>query len=459
MTRRESRSEDSLRENSGRHMPDKILRYGVFPLLDIATACLRKYRFLCRLQWDHNEVQRWQDEKLRSLLLHSYSTVPYYQEKYDANGISPSSIRKCEDLAMLPIATKEDLKHDFPRRTVSFDVPRRRMRLCHTSGSTGQMFNFYDDNKSRGFVIGSRLLFESWMGLAIGDTTGRLTNRPATLRTRLIGELCIPMSRLEGDALAALTYIRSLGPTSLIGDVSVLGSLANAILRVNADAAMDLRGIATTAEFLSPTHREMIARAFSCPIFDRYGVAEVAGYVAQECHEHAGLHVNSGLAIVEVVKNGEICGPGETGRLLVTSLHNYAMPFIRYDTGDLATVGDECSCGRAFPILKRIEGRSPSFVMTGSLPVSWMKFHAVLMMMNISTIERFQFVQSRVGELVLLVAPKSALTELQIDELDKRLNLVHPLVRVNVEPVDSIVPAASGKLEPFKPLKSVPDNT
>jgi hypothetical protein len=97
--------------------------------------------------------------------------------------------------------------------------------------------------------------------------------------------------------------------------------------------------------------------------------------------------------------------------------------------------------------------------MTGSLPVSWMKFHAVLMMMNISTIEQFQFIQSRVGELVLLVAPKSALTELQIAELDKRLNLVHPLVRVKVEAVDSIVPGASGKLEPFKPLKSVPDIT
>jgi phenylacetate-coenzyme A ligase PaaK-like adenylate-forming protein len=141
---RGSRNLHSRAQSSGpecvivdRHMPDQILRYGVFPLLDIATACLRKYRFLRRLQWDHHEVQRWQDGKLRSLIWHSYSTVPYYQQKYNANGISPSSVRKCEDLAMLPIATKEDLKHDFPRRTVSSAVPRRRTRLCHTSGSTG----------------------------------------------------------------------------------------------------------------------------------------------------------------------------------------------------------------------------------------------------------------------------------------------------------------------------------
>ena len=438
-------------------MTDYVLRYVVFPELDIFTGCLRRYRFLRRLQWDRDELQKWQTERLRSLIWHAYSTVPYYHETYDAKGLSPSDIQESEGLAKFPIVTKENLKHDFPYRTVSSRVPRRRLRLCHTSGSTGQMFNFYDDNKSRGYVIGSRLLFEAWMGLAIGDTTGRLTSRPATLRTRLIGELCIPMSRLEGDVPAALTFIRSLGLTSLIGDVSVLSSLANRILRMSADTAMGLRGIATTAEFLSPTDREMITRAFSCPVFDRYGVAEAAGYVAQECDQHSGLHVNSGLVIAEVVKNGEICGPGETGRLLVTSLHNYAMPFIRYDTGDLATVGDECSCGRAFPILKRIEGRSPSLVMTDSLPVSWMRFHAALMMTNIATIERFQFVQSRVGELVLLVAPKSALTDLQIAEVDKRLNSVHPLVRVRVEAVDSIVPTTSGKHELFKPLKSVPD--
>jgi phenylacetate-CoA ligase len=167
---------------------------------------------------------------------------------------------------------------------------------------------------------------------------------------------------------------------------------------------------------------------------------------------HHGLHVNGGLAIVEAVRDGEAGGPGETGRLIVTNLHNYAMPFIRYDAGDLATVGDVCSCGRVFPVLERIEGRSPGWVLTESFPVSWTSFLVPLLSMRLPLIEQFQFVQSKVGELTLLLAPKTALTTRQILQLMERLNSVDPLVKVNLETVDYIEPTTSGKIVLFKAL-------
>ncbi len=269
----------------------------------------------------------------------------------------------------------------------------------------------------------------------------------------LIGVIKFPASQLEGDPQAAVRIISSVRPSSLMGDASILSSLANNIIRGGVDARMGLRGIAATAEVLLPNHRHLIERAFGCSVFDRYGLAEGTGYVAQECDMHHGLHVNGALVVTEVVKDGEVCGPGETGRLIITNLHNYGMPFIRYDTGDLATVGDECPCRRAFSVLARIEGRYPQWVLTETGPVAWTNFIDALQTTNFSSIEEYQFVQSKIGELTLLVAPKSALSTAQVQQLMKRLNTVRPFVKVNVEAVDSIRPSASGKHVLFKPLQ------
>jgi phenylacetate-CoA ligase len=421
----------------------------------MATGCLLIYRFLDRLQWDHKGLQKWEDDNVKKLVAHAYSSVPLYREIYDAHGVSVSGVRKTEDLPKLPVISKSRMKKAFPYETVSASVSNRRRRLTQTSG-TGQMFAFYDDRKARGFVIASRLLFESWMGLALGDKTVMLTDIPER-RTILLGEVRLPVSRLTRNPMAAVRLIRSLRPASLVGDVSIVSSLAYRTLHAGVDAEIGIRGITTISEVLLPNHRGIITEAFHSPVFDRYGLSEVAGYVAQECQEHHGLHVNTGLVKIEVLKDGQVCGPGETGRLIVTNLHNYAMPFIRYDAGDLATVGDECPCGRAFPVLARLEGRSPGWVLTKSFPISWTSFLVPILSMHVPLIEQFQFVQSKVGELTLLVGPRTALTTHQIQQLTERLNAVHPLVNVKLELVDFIEPTASGKYVLFNPLNARED--
>ena len=137
--------------------------------------------------------------------------------------------------------------------------------MSKTSG-TGQMLEFYDDTNTRGFVIASRILFESWMGLSVGDKTALLTDQPGR-RSMLIGEVRVPVSRVTGDdPHAAISLIRSLRPASLMADVSILSSFANRTLRTGVDARMGLRGITTIAEVLLPNHRELISRAFDSPV-------------------------------------------------------------------------------------------------------------------------------------------------------------------------------------------------
>ena len=88
--------------------------------------------------------------------------------------------------------------------------------------------------------------------------------------------------------------------------------------------------------------------------------------MAQSCPDHAALlHVNSERVVLRVVGgDGRDVRPGERGRVVVTALANDVMPFINYDLGDWAVRGGPCPCGRGFPTLAAIEGRSGEIIET-----------------------------------------------------------------------------------------------
>ena len=95
---------------------------------------------------------------------------------------------------------------------------------------------------------------------------------------------------------------------------------------------------------------------------DTYSANEV-GHIAFRCREAGDLHVQSESIVVEILDDGgRPCAIGETGRVVVSPLHNLAMPLLRYDLGDYATVGAPCACGRAAPVIEQILGRVRNLV-------------------------------------------------------------------------------------------------
>ena len=100
-----------------------------------------------------------------------------------------------------------------------------------------------------------------------------------------------------------------------------------------------LRGITTVGEVVDPDLREIAVRFLNAPIHDIYS-SEEAGIMALQCPDCTAYHVQSESVIVEVLNaNDRPCAPGETGRVVVTPLHNYAMPLLRYEIGDFALAG------------------------------------------------------------------------------------------------------------------------
>ena len=125
---------------------------------------------------------------------------------------------------------------------------------------------------------------------------------------------------------------------------------------------LNKRARCTFGEIVEPHVRAACQRIWNVPLVDMYSSQEV-GYIALECPDRDAYHVQCENVLVEVVDEaGHACQPGEIGRLLVTTLHNFAMPLIRYDIGDYAEVGEACECGRGLPVLKRIVGRPTQYV-------------------------------------------------------------------------------------------------
>jgi phenylacetate-CoA ligase len=123
------------------------------------------------------------------------------------------------------------------------------------------------------------------------------------------------------------------------------------------------RSAFATSEILHDNWRRVIEDVFSCEVFDVYGGNDGAGF-AYECKEHDGLHCVCEDSIIEIVDEmGNPVSHGSEGRVLTTSLFNYAMPFIRYEVGDISSFSDRpCPCGRNSPLLARIQGRDCDFV-------------------------------------------------------------------------------------------------
>ena len=168
--------------------------------------------------------------------------------------------------------------------------------------------------------------------------------------------------------------------------------------------------------------------------------------MAAQCERRQGLHVTAENLIVEVVDDeGRPVAAGVEGRVVVTDLFNYAMPFVRYANGDRAVAGGRCECGRGLPVLAEVVGRQADILTTpDGRSVSGLYFPHLLK--DFPSVRRFQVVQDQPDEVVLtLEAP--GVTREELDRIAAAVGAVlGPAVRFTVRPVDQIALSPSGKL-------------
>jgi phenylacetate-CoA ligase len=368
----------------------RLHRHLVYPLYELVTGrrILTKWRELERTQWlPWPELQAAQERRLAVLLEHAWRTVPYYRRVFRMAGIelvdlcargpSPArdSVRAREYLRALPLLTKETI-HAEGSDLLSTAYSARERVLNYTGGSTGTPLLFHQDRRQRDWGTAIKLRCNRWAGWDFGKSVLRLWGHSRDvkaaralvrkLRNWVLGEHMLDAFYFTDQDMDDLSrYIIHKKPQFVVSYASMLAHFVNYVEERQIVHLIKPDGIVTSADMLYPHQRAAIERAFRARVFNRYGCREV-DTIAAECDEHSGMHICAERLVIEILDEQERpVAPGQPGRVVLTDLYSYAMPFIRYDIGDIATLSPEtCRCGRGLALLSELVGRTSDVLKT-----------------------------------------------------------------------------------------------
>ncbi|MCC6946507.1 MAG: phenylacetate--CoA ligase family protein [Bradyrhizobiaceae bacterium] len=207
----------------------------------------------------------------------------------------------------------------------------------------------------------------------------------------------------------------------------------------------------STGEVLKPDTRDTISETFSCRVIDIYGAREI-GPIAFQCPDADSYHVCAEALIFELLDDDDQpAAPGRYGRIVVTSLYNFAMPFIRYDIGDYAVARMEpCVCGRGLPALDQIAGRTRNMFVMPDGSRKRLRGALVVEASKYLPYRQIQFVQTGVGAIEVRYVPDASGVAPDLEMMRALLQReFHNDVEVVLLPVDRIERGEGMKIEQF----------
>lgn len=434
----------------------------VVPVYDIArgTSRFKFGRVLQKTQWlPCEQIERLQTKSLRVLLKHAYETVPYYRKIFRERGLKPSDMKSVDDLAKLPILTKADIRKNF-RDLVSPSFPRNKL-IPYKTGGTGNPIQFYVTKEQLSWEVAAEYRAYGWANYRLGDRCFMFWGSPIdkSKYQSVIGHLTKTLERISfadtyfisDEVLSRFAYLLGrFNPEIIRGYATSVYMVAKYLLEKGIDYVRP-KAVITSAETLFDSNRKVIEEAFGCSVFDHYGSREI-GALATECEEHSGYHISAENVVFEFVREGEHVAAGEKSMILVTSLRNFGMPFIRYEIGDVGIPSnEECNCGRGLPLISSIEGRMADFMAVYDkrkgcvVPVGPVYPLVELASMHVP-LESYRVIQEELNRVVIKAVKGRGYSQKHTDFLVEYMHkFLGDNVMVEVEFMDYIPPLPSGK--------------
>jgi len=413
---------------------------------------IRRWEFQTR-----DQIEELAARKLTALLLHAYNNVPYYHRILQENEVVMNGQVRLENFSRIPVLTKEIIRREGTN-LCSEDYEKRRPYENSSGGSTGEPLRFIQDAEYNQWNIATKLYFDSVLGKEPGDPEIKFWGSD---RDIIEGNLTVK------DRIINFLYNRKFYNSYRLGERNIRGliDLNNRFRPVSywsyMESALELGAylsahdvdfhppkiVVSTIGPLTDEVKRKISSGMKCKVYNQYGSREV-GAIACQCREEKGLHTFPWRNYVEILDAHQRPVYDTEGNVVVTTLHNYSMPLIRYDIGDVAVAGGwHCDCGRNTFQLKEVVGRTLGYfkMRDGSLVHSHFIVQALFFR---GWIKRFQIVQDQIDHILIRVELREDQRQVDEDIADitrKTKMLMGANCKVEFDFVDSIMPTASGK--------------
>jgi phenylacetate-CoA ligase len=412
------------------------------------------------------------DERLVQLLETSNRHSAYYRELNLQRRTEESAFTW---LSRFPILSRENvrahfhalLSDDLRDQVKSLDsVSTRRYDwlIVKTGGSTGIPTTVVHDARTRDWGRATRLYAARQCGFPLGTAYFRLwgseqdlLRQRSSLQQRLLRSLLseVPLNAFKAKEADLRQHLKTMASHPQIRHLMTYVDAAVGLAEFAQErqiALPKLKSVMACAGTVTPEFRRILEQGFQAKVFDKYGSRECCD-MACECSHHAGLHVFSPNAYLEIVdEGGHWCPPGSPGRILVTMLNNHSFPLIRYEIGDLGiwAAPGPCPCGSPFPRLQSLEGRQDDMLITedGTLQSPAFVRHFVGVSLNRQTIREWQMEQTDKHQFIFRYVPlRQEGLEQNLQQLKQSFELVFgPASVIELQRVCELAPAATGKV-------------
>lgn len=410
--------------------------------------------------WPPEKLLEAQLRQLQLVIDHAAGTVPFYRDRLKAvAGLAPGELT-LERWREVPILERSDIQ-DAGATLESTAPPADigKINEISTSGSTGQPLVVKRCEISGLFFRAANHRNHFWHGR---DFSAKM----ATIRITSGGKSAAPkgsrgtnwIQGFETGPVVALEvstpirkqvdWLRRQNPTYFMTYPSNLRSLLLEFERQVARLPRLLQ-VRTFGETLPKDLREMCKRVWNVPVIDSYSSQEI-GSIALQCPGHDHYHVHAEAMLMEVLgEDGSPTPPGQVGQVIMTPLHEYAMPLLRYRIRDYAEVGEPCDCGRGLPVINHFLGRVRNMLVLPDGDTLWPRFNSDDLS-RLAPVRQFQFIQKTVTEVdvkLVLTRPMKAAEEQALrDQIHERLD---KSLSLNFIVVDDIPRSSGGKFEDF----------
>ncbi len=408
------------------------------------------------------EIQWLQFRQLGLLFEHAWKHSLWYRERLDQVNYRQGMKIDADFLCRLPILTRTELQQNLSEISCN-RTPEEHggISSVSTSGSTGKSITVYRTEVNQLMWMAQSMRDDIWHQREVGDKVAviRFLGNTHEASTEYIlddwgsatamafksGECAV--KNVIDDVGEQVDWLLKERPQYLLTYPSNLRAICR-ILQ-SRDESLSIKVVVTMAEQLPDGLRQLCEEVLGAELQDVYSAQET-GHLALQCPEQDHYHQLAEANYIEILdENDEPCLPGQTGRVVITSLHSFATPLIRYEVGDYAELGNACSCGRTLPVLNRVYGRARNMLRRPDGAYFWPmmedgRFNAI------ADIRQYRLIQKTLDTLELQLVLSESLDYEQTRKMDDVLqeSLGYPF-KINYRYVDDIPRSASGKYEDF----------